>query len=136
MGDENEPFVGKDETETDTDTGAKPQAVHANGEGKLIDFGDALPEDIDDSLNEMSDWAEQLVGSILTSHALLFGVAIGSILGLTGDARSLAGAFATILAGERLKLRLSEKVKTKIFREPSAAIAGVLAGYLVSVYLI
>lgn len=123
---ESDPFT---EEESASDNSAD---VLENSTGDVIE----MPESVDDAFEDLPDVAGEIISSVVGSHALLFGVAIGTFIGLTGEAQGLAAAFAAILAGERLKLRLSDKVKMKLLKEPGMGIAGVLSGYLVALYLI
>lgn len=95
-----------------------------------------LPDGLSDTIENTSEFAQQALSEIIGVNAIVFGLAIGMIIGATGEAQTLVGVLAAILAGERVKLRLSEKVKVKILKEPSLAILGSVLGYLLSVYLI
>jgi len=95
-----------------------------------------LPDGLSDTIENTSEFAQQALSEIIGVNAIVFGLAIGMILGATGEAQTLVGVLAAILAGERVKLRLSEKVKVQILKEPSLAILGSVLGYLLSVYLI
>jgi len=73
--------------------------------------------------------SELIISQIVLSHALAFGIAIGGVIGFTGGPQGLAAVMACLLGGERIKLRLSDKVKTKLVQEPALALTGIFVGY-------